>query len=49
MKPVEWMAFTIVALCETTKIFETIEALLDTVAVFVKSPVVRDDYLAVPL
>ncbi|KXV33639.1 hypothetical protein AD940_11050 [Gluconobacter thailandicus] len=38
----------IVARCETTKMFEVIEASLYTIAVRVKSAVVRDDHLAVP-
>lgn len=38
----------IVARCETTKMFEAIEASLDTVPVFVKSLVVRDERLTVP-
>lgn len=38
----------VVARCETTKMFEAIEAPLDTVSVFVKSLVVRDEHLAVP-
>lgn len=38
----------IVARCETTKMFEAIEASLDTVSVFVKSLIVRDEHLTVP-
>jgi hypothetical protein len=38
----------IVAGYETTKMFEEIEASLDTVSVSVKSLVVRDEHLAVP-
>lgn len=38
----------IVARCETTTMFEVIDASLDTVLVFVKSLVVRDEHLAVP-
>ncbi len=38
----------IVARCEATTMFEAIEASLDTVSVFVKSLVVRDEHLAVP-
>lgn len=33
---------------EATKMFQAIKASLDTVMVFVKSPVVRDNYSAVP-
>ena len=38
----------IVARYKTTKMFEAIEASLDTVSVFVKSLVVRDEHIAVP-
>lgn len=38
----------IVALCETTTMFQAIEASLNTVSVFVKILVVRDEHLPVP-
>lgn len=39
---------SIVARCETTEMFEPIEASLDTITVFVKNAVVREEHLEVP-
>ncbi|GAN69719.1 hypothetical protein AOR01nite_26310 [Acetobacter orleanensis] len=47
-KACEMDGSSIVARCETTKIFEAIEASFDTVSVFVNSLVVLDEHLAVP-